>query len=289
MLRSTLISAFIHGAILLAAVVALPDPEEFEIKTSEAVPVEIVSEEELVKPKAEKKPPEPVKKIEPPKPEPKKKEVAKLPPKPEPEPEPKPVEKPVEKEPVVEKPPEPEPEPTPEKVEAPKKLAKVYPKPKRKPKPPKRKKKAPEPEKFDDTINALLNKLPDETPTPAPASEDDKPDEVASSSSVLQSGTEAERAEIAEIINAVMQRCWNPPIGAKDLQNLRVTFQLAFKPNGEFSRPPQSTTAASDPVVRATIESARRALIRCGPYPLPADTYDVWKDVVANFHPGAMF
>ena len=286
MLRSTFISALVHGAILLAAVVALPDPEEFEVKTSEAVPVEIVSEEDI-KPKAEKKPPEPVKKVEPPKPEPKK-EVAKLPPKPEPEPEPKPVEKPPEKEPVVEKPPEPEPEPTPEKTEAPKQLAKVYPKPKRKPKPPKRKK-APEPEKFDDTINALLNKLPDETPAPAPESTDDDAEKAASTSSVLQSGTEAERAEIAEIINAVMQRCWNPPIGAKDLQNLRVTFRLAFSPNGEFSRPPESTTSASDPVVRATIESARRALIRCGPYPLPADTYDVWKDVVANFHPGAMF
>lgn len=287
MIRPTLISFLVHSAILLAAVVALPDPEEFDVKTSEAVPVEILSEEELVKPKPVEKPPEPVKKVEPPKPKPEKKQVAALPP--EPEPEPSPVEKPPEPEPVVEKPPEPEPEVVPEKVEEPpKQVRKVYPKPQRKPKPPKRVAKK-DPKKHDDTIEALLNKLPDETSAPSPEVEEEAETDLTSTADLSREGTQFEREEIAEIVRAKMQRCWNPPAGSKDAHSLKVSFKLSFRQNGEFSRSPQSQTPAGDPLTRAAVESAQRALIRCAPYILPAETYDVWKDMVLNFRPSAMF
>ncbi|MGI9414193.1 MAG: DUF930 domain-containing protein, partial [Hyphomicrobiales bacterium] len=56
-------------AILLSAVVALPDPEEFDVKEPEAIPVDIVTIEDFTKLKAQvKKPPQEEKKPDPPKP-----------------------------------------------------------------------------------------------------------------------------------------------------------------------------------------------------------------------------
>jgi hypothetical protein len=289
---SVSISTLVHAAILVGAVVALPDPEEFDVKTSEAVPVEIISEEEVPKPQPEQKPPEEAKKPEPPKPEPPKpepkQEVAALPPEPEPEPVPEPQETPPEPEQVEEQPPEPEPQP--EKVnEQLKKLIASHKLPQKKPKKPKRKKEKP-PEKFDDTINALLNKLPDETPPPLPdTDEEPEPNDTPSTSDISQTGTQFEREEIAEIIRAKMSQCWNPSAALKDAHTLKVTFKLSFNQSGGFARSPQNETAISDSVTRAAVESAQRALIRCAPYPLPAETYDVWKDMVLNFRPVTMF
>ena len=291
------ISAFAHVAILASAFIALPDPEKFKVTPSETVPVEIIAEQDLAKPKPPEKPPEPeqkpepakkppeeVKKPAPPKPEPKK-QVAALPP--EPEPEPEPVEKPPEIKPVEEKPPEPEPEP--KKVEEPpKQVEKVYPKPKRKPKPPKKK----PPKKFDDTISALLNKLPDESPPERSLEdiiEESQPAETESVAEVSQTGTQLERSEIAAIIRSKMARCWNPPTGLQNAGSLQVKFKLSLKPNGELLGNPVSQTTASDALTRAAVESARRALIRCAPYGLPQDTYDVWKEMVLNFDPSSMF
>lgn len=292
---SVSISSLVHAAILLGAVVALPDPEEFEVKTSEAVPVEIISEEEVPKPKPVEEPPKEVKKPEPPKPEPPKpepkREVAALPPKPEPEPvrTPDPVEAPPEQKPVEEKPPEPKPEAKPEKPDPLKKLIETHKLPKKKPKPPKRKQEA-KPERFDDSINALLNKLPDETPPPLPeVAEATDPTDTPSTAPVSQTGTQFERQEIAAIIQARMADCWHPPAALKDAHTLKVTFKLNFDETGNFARSPQNETNISDNLVRAAVESAHRALIRCAPYPLPADTYDVWKDMVVHFRPNVLF
>lgn len=292
---SVSISSFVHVAILLGAVVVLPDPEEFDVKTSEAVPVEIISEDEVPKPTPPEKPPEEAKKPDPPKPEPPKpqpkREVAALPPKPEPEPvrKPEPVEAPPEVKPVEEPPPEPKPEAKPEKPDPLKKLIETHKLPQKKPKPPKRKQEA-KPERFDDSINALLNKLPDETSAPLPeVAELTDPTDAPSTSDVSQSGTQLEREEIAALIQAKMAQCWNPPAALKDAHNLRVTFNLAFDRSGGFARAPQSQTRGSDPTTRAAVESARRALIRCAPYALPEATYDVWKDMILNFDPSTMF
>ncbi len=292
---SVSISSLIHVALLASAVVVLPDPEEFEVTTSEAVPVEIISEEEVPKPVPPEKPPEEAKKpeppkLEPPKPEPKQ-EVAALPPKPEPEPTPKPdpVEEPPQEKPVEEKPPEPKPEAKPETPDPLKKLIESHKLPQKKPKAPKRPKEKP-PERFDDTINALLNKLPDETSAPLPdVTEETEPTDTPRTAAVSQSGTQLEREQIAEIVRAKMSQCWNPPAALKDAHNLKVTFNLAFDRSGGFARAPQSETAVSDSITRAAVESARRALMRCAPYPLPEETYDVWKDMVLNFRPITMF
>jgi len=46
--------------------------------------------------------------------------------------------------------------------------------------------------------------------------------------------------------------------------------------------------SSSGPAYRAAAESARRAVIQCAPYTLPADRYDSWQEIVLDFDPAAM-
>ena len=44
----------------------------------------------------------------------------------------------------------------------------------------------------------------------------------------------------------------------------------------------------SDPYYRAAAESARRAIMGCQNYTLPADSYDQWSELTLNFNPAEM-
>lgn len=87
-----------------------------------------------------------------------------------------------------------------------------------------------------------------------------------------------------------IQKCWNPPFGVADAQGLRVTIKMRLTPTGEIDgRPEVVSGGGNDGVGRAAADSARRAVIVCSPYQLPADKYDAWQDVVVNFDPTQLF
>jgi len=41
--------------------------------------------------------------------------------------------------------------------------------------------------------------------------------------------------------------------------------------------------------MRAAVDAARRAIYTCAPYKLPADKYNVWRDITVDFDPRKMF
>jgi hypothetical protein len=45
----------------------------------------------------------------------------------------------------------------------------------------------------------------------------------------------------------------------------------------------------SSPFFIAAADSAKRAVIQCQPYSLPAEKYAAWQDVILNFDPKDMF
>src|SRR5437868_4984069 len=66
MRRSLTISVLAHAAILAAAFVVLPNPDEFKVEDQESIPVDIVSIEDLRKTQATVKTPEkPAEKVAP--------------------------------------------------------------------------------------------------------------------------------------------------------------------------------------------------------------------------------
>ena len=93
-----------------------------------------------------------------------------------------------------------------------------------------------------------------------------------------------------DALRGQIQRCWNIPAGALDAQNLRVSVKFKLDRSGAVDGGAEVISGGgSSGVERAAAESARRAVLKCSPYNLPADKYDAWADVIVNFDPSEMF
>lgn len=242
-----------------------PEPQKMEAPKPQPAPP----------PKAEApKPPEV--KPEPPKPEPPPPEPPKVQPAPQP-----PAPPPPKPEPVVV--PEPTPTPPPEKkVEAPPPPPKPAPKPAQ-PQPPK--------PAFDpNALAALLNKRVQQTAPPTPQQETQPnpqaPPVVASSRGSSEPLTISE----IDLIRRQIERCWNPPVGAKDAQDLVIRARVQLNPDGSLRQPPELLDRPrSDPFWAAAADSVRRAILRCTPIKnLPPGKYERWRDIEFTFNPKDM-
>jgi len=274
-----------------AKLAEVPKPTERQTKTPpkpEPKPAENVGDTnrdvKVEAPKVTKAPP--VEKVSAPEPRP---EPA---PKPKPKaPEPKPEPKP---EPVVQ--PQPKPAPTPktdiamllkqsEPVEEPKaeqpeeppkeqfaKLPDRVPAPKRRPRPPK---KAPPP-----TKKALLDK---KDTSAGGAKRNTKKANLGT-----RKGNNAAKLSTSEIdaLRGQIQRCWNVGAlaGSDDAAKLRARVIFKLDRNGEIDGKPTATASGGNSRANRTFAGgARRAVIRCAPYNLPAEKYETWSEVVVNF------
>jgi outer membrane biosynthesis protein TonB len=205
-------------------------------------------------------------------------------------PEPKP-------EPEAKPPPEPAPAPAPankpdeamlEPQEKPKKTE--PPKPQDKPKPTAEAKD----DKFDpDKIQALLNKAKKDqekqqktTQAPAPGGEEKPRPSVGA-------GTD-NSADVTTFIQNSLKRqmaaCWSFPAGAAQAENLVIAIHVQLRADGSLIEAPElmDQSRMGEPYYRAAAEAALRAINRCQPFELPAEYYDVWKDIIFNFDPRAM-
>jgi len=280
--RSTFISAALHTAILLFALVAFP-AAKMEHAPLVAIPVDLATPSEVTKIKAgmadakddaplagkpKEQKPEAVKEAN--KPE---QETAKAE---EPEDEPKQEDKP--------------------KAEAPKPAPKVEANKDKKPAKPKQaeakpKKPAPKAKKPDfntDRIAALLNKIPDATDEPAPVlpSDEPAPNKVRGQSN----GTEMTMS-VNEIdaLRARIAQCWSPPPGGLGADQIVVKLRLKLNEDGTLVGYPTVANRGSSPFFQAAADSAVRAVYQCQPYALPSDKYALWRDMILNFDPSEMY
>ena len=188
--------------------------------------------------------------------------------------------------PVVEPPPEPqmaEPAPAPDvkmpdfdvaKPE-PKPAPKPEPKPEPKPKPPE-KPTVSKAQRQQQDFAALLNKL-----TAAPK----RPPNAKTSDRLVQgvgSGN-AMTANLADALQSQIYRCWSPPVGAPNADDLIVEYDLRLNPDGTVAALSllrgSAAAASSNSYTRAAAEAASRAIYQCAPYRLPAKDYPVWREI----------
>jgi outer membrane biosynthesis protein TonB len=141
--------------------------------------------------------------------------------------------------------------------------------------------------KKDDTLDkvaALLNK---EKPSGGGARRSTETaslggDRTTAGEKLTQSEMDALRGQI--------EKCWNVPAGAADAKDLKVSVKFRLDRSGALEGMPQIVSGGGgDGVERAAAESARRAVMQCAPYNLPADKYQAWADVIVNFDPSDMF
>lgn len=311
MKSGVIFSVGLHGALIAATLFGLPIFEQPEPFDETPVFVELVEIDEIrnappptpapkpePEPEPEKAPepepiPEPVPVVEPePAPEPVP-EVAALPPEPELEPEPEPV-----PEPVVEPTPEPDPEPVVEPKPEPKppvqKTAKAV--VKKKPKPP---------EQFE--VASLLKTLADikkSQPTPKEKEEAEKPEKkdfAASIRSALKSNSppapfnperKVSMTELDSMRRQVIEQvtpCWNINPGAQNAENLAVVIRMSMNPDGTVQSAVIDDQARyyREAFFQSAADAAKRAVLnpRCNPIKLPADKYQVWRNITINFDP----
>ena len=268
MRRSTFISAALHTAILLFALVAFP-AAKMDRAPLVAIPVDLATPAEVTRIKARSADA---------------KDEALL------------TGKPKEKKPEAvreaKKPSEQTAEPaaTPEaktKAEAKKPEAKAKPKQVAAPKKP-----APASEKKRDVnadrIAALLNKIPDAANEPAPI----VPSEEAPSKKVRgqSNGTEATMS-VNEIdaLRARIAQCWSPPPGGLGADQIVVKLRLRLNEDGTLVGYPTVANSGASPFFQAAADSAVRAVYQCQPYTLPSDKYALWRDMILNFDPSEMY
>jgi colicin import membrane protein len=73
---------------------------------------------------------------------------------------------------------------------------------------------------------------------------------------------------------AQLKRCWNPPVGVVDAKDLSVVLQFSLNRDGSVSGQPIVVNPASSPLFQVAVESAKRAVLGCQPFRLPAAMYD---------------
>ena len=98
-------------------------------------------------------------------------------------------------------------------------------------------------------------------------------------------------AGVEQAIRAQIERCWSAPAGASYAETLIVRIQIYLLPDGSLARLPkvlEEQRMVQDQFFRAAAEAARRAVQKCAPLDLPRESYDVWREVVLNFDPSRM-
>ncbi len=92
-------------------------------------------------------------------------------------------------------------------------------------------------------------------------------------------GAELTQAEMSKLIGGV-QKCWNPP--ATSTGKVMVSFKLD-RSGHVIGTPQTSGVQVSGEKADLLAAAARRAVLRCQPYELPAEKYEVWSEVNVNF------
>jgi hypothetical protein len=85
-------------------------------------------------------------------------------------------------------------------------------------------------------------------------------------------------ADLADALKSQIYRCWSPPTGAPDARDLIVDFDLRLNPDGTVGGL-QLQTLGGNAYTRAAAEAASRAIYQCQPYRLPADRYNLWREI----------
>jgi outer membrane biosynthesis protein TonB len=147
--------------------------------------------------------------------------------------------------------------------------------------------KSEEKEFSEDEVAALLNK---EKASGGGAKR--STEEAALGGDKTNRGTKLTQSEM-EALRGQIERCWNIPAGAADAQNLVVVIKFNLTPAGEVDGSPEIVEGGGAAgIERAAAESARRAILQCEPYNLPAGKYDGdggWSQVQVTFDPSEMF
>ena len=110
--------------------------------------------------------------------------------------------------------------------------------------------------------------------------------DIMTSLGMAQSGrkTTLPKALLAEL-SAQAKRCWAIPDGWSDPRQVSVTLRFQLAPDGTIDGDPAVVEFPATTIGAAAAKAALTAVKQCGPYRLPADKYEQWKDIQLSLAP----
>lgn len=145
-----------------------------------------------------------------------------------------------------------------------------------------------------DRISALLDKTPN--PKEAAAAAPATPTQVAKAGPVkgANDGRDAanaarEGAVLLGMIVSKLKGCWNIQAGGSEAASQVPKVRFELNRDGTLRGEPRIMNAQPSPQFQLAADAAKRAVIDCQKYDLPADKYDLWKTVTLDFDPREMF
>lgn len=79
-------------------------------------------------------------------------------------------------------------------------------------------------------------------------------------------------------LKAQMRACWNPTLAERS-DGVQVRLLVTLSKNGRVSGTPQILTQITSPLLGLSARTAQRKVAACGPFKLPANKYERWKEI----------
>ena len=136
-------------------------------------------------------------------------------------------------------------------------------------------------------------KSPSDAAKPPPAAQADSAEkksmpwrDVASSLAIADYGRKTTLPDtlLAEL-SAEVKRCWTIPAGWTDPRQAAVTLRFLLRRDGTLDGDPAVVEFPATPVGAAAAKAAIAAVTQCGPFHLPAEQYEQWKDIQLKLTP----
>ena len=88
---------------------------------------------------------------------------------------------------------------------------------------------------------------------------------------------------------ARLTMCWDVPVAVRNSPSLAVTVRINLKRDGSLAAAPVVVNSSQAPLFPVAARSAVRAVTKCAPFGfLPADQYELWRDIEVKFDPGTL-
>ncbi len=148
-------------------------------------------------------------------------------------------------------------------------------------------------EKKQEEFNSILKNLLGDTNAPEGTQVDAPVDDKAKTEGTAPATSETLALSEMDALRYQLARCWNIPSGAMNAEDLIVDIRMEVNPDRTVASAEivDQMRYNSDSFFRAAADSARRAVFNpmCNPLALPAEKYDIWKNILIRFNPKEMF
>lgn len=174
-------------------------------------------------------------------------------------------------------------EPTPEEAAPPQQVAAAPPTPRVRPdRPAPEAPQVPEAPTTSDTFTEEIAALIDRSATGSAQMPSQAPATLG-----VATGTQGARMTQSEIdaLRAQITRCWVIPTGWTTPREVTVSVRFQLNQDGTVAGMPEVVEYPASQYGPVAGDNAIRAVMQCGPYALPAEKYEQWKDVQLRFSP----